>query len=89
MENLMQNIDENKREEIEEQLNLKLSGNEMDEGPCIPVIHEFIESELARLESKEFIADYSSEHDTAELDKLIWDVLHKIRRSNFANSPLI
>jgi len=46
------------KEEIERLLEAKRRGEELDRGPRIALISEFIESELARLEGKQFEHEY-------------------------------
>jgi RNA repair pathway DNA polymerase beta family len=38
---------------IDELVTAKVAGNELDEGPRIPIISEFIEREMARFETRE------------------------------------
>lgn len=62
-------------DQVQELLQRKLASDELAEGPRIPVLNEFIDSELARLESQEPPMLDTKEKDTAALDELIWDVL--------------
>ena len=55
----------------------KRSGAELDSGPRIPAISEFIENELARWESQEVPAGVG-QGDTAELDRLFREALREV-----------
>jgi len=65
------------RRAIDELLVQKRSGAELDSGPRIPAISEFIESELARWESQEVPAGVG-QGDTAELDRLFREALREV-----------
>lgn len=67
----------NLRQAISDLVALKLAGNELDQGPPIPVISNFIESELERMEASEFdkrVGECPSE----DLDNLFREALDEI-----------
>jgi uncharacterized protein len=64
------------KEEIQKLIELKRQGVELDEGPRIPVISDFIESELSRLEGNQ--VDYKSNAAPYEvLDDIFRDALRE------------
>ena len=65
------------RSEIEKLIELKRNGAELDDGPRIPAISEFIEAEMARLESPQLdYKSFSTPVDT--LDGLFRDTLKEV-----------
>ena len=56
-------------------LRKKLSGDEMDQGPRIPIFHEFIDTELARFESLNILKTASGEPGITALNQLMMSVV--------------
>ena len=65
------------KEEVQKLIELKRAGAELDYGPCIPVISDFIESELIRLESnQDQYKSNAAPYD--ELDKIFQYALNEV-----------
>lgn len=62
------------RSAIDGLLSAKIAGNELDEGPRIPVISEFIEQELGKFESRE-VSRRAAVPAIEELDVLFREIL--------------
>lgn len=65
------------RDRITELIAAKKEGQELDYGPRIPEIGDFVDSELARLEGKQFEARIEK-HSFAELNKLFRSALVEV-----------
>ena len=72
------------RSAIENLLERKRSGAEMDEGPRDPVLHAFLDAELTRLQARRSMLP-KSEADTAELDEFFRHIVGLIEV--MADSP--
>lgn len=64
---------------IEALVTAKEQGQELDDGPRIPVISDFITAEIARLEDKQF-TDGSTPRSTGTLNELFRDALREVWR---------
>jgi hypothetical protein len=65
------------KEEIEKLIESKEQGEELDYGPRIPVIGDFIDREMARLEDKQF-TDATSKGSSEELNRLFRSTLDEV-----------
>ncbi len=66
--------------EIESLLERKMSGEELDLAPRIPIIHDFLEAEIQRFEKVLEGYDINLKPDTSKLDELFRSILHEVWR---------